>query len=273
MYFTEFAALAGEASCRSVPNEVYCSQKTSAGAQKRGHMGEEFARTALLIGQEGVDRLARARVAVFGTGGVGGYVVEVLARGGVGALDLIDSDRISASNINRQILATQATVGQWKADAARERVLSINPQAKVRISRSFYSPETAGEFDFTEYDYVVDAIDTVTGKLALVEQAQAAGTPILSCMGAGNKLDPAAFRVADIYETDICPLARVMRRELRRRGVEALKVVYSPETPCKSSALPEPGQRRPVPGSCAFVPAAAGIIAGGEVIRDLLGRP
>lgn len=235
-------------------------------------MGEAFSRTALLIGQEGVDRLARARVAVFGLGGVGGYVVEVLARGGVGALDLIDSDRIAPSNLNRQILATQATLGQWKTEAARERVLSIHPEARVRTSRVFYGPETAGLFDFREYDYVVDAIDTVTGKLALVERARAAGTPILSCMGAGNKLDPGAFRVADIYETEGCPLARVMRRELRRRGVEALKVVYSREEPLMSSAVPEPGQRRPVPGSCSFVPAAAGILAGGEVIRDLLGR-
>ena len=235
-------------------------------------MGEEFSRTALLIGQEGVDRLARARVAVFGVGGVGGYVVEVLARGGIGALDLIDSDRIAPSNINRQILATWATVGQWKVEAARERVLAINPAARVRISRVFYGPETAGTFDFTEYDYVVDAIDTVTGKLALADQALAAGTPILSCMGAGNKLDPAAFQVADIYETDGCPLARVMRKELRRRGVKALKVVYSREEPLPSPAPPEPGQRRPVPGSCSFVPAAAGVIAGGEVIRDLLKR-
>ena len=173
-------------------------------------MLDQFSRTELLLGREGVERLARARVAVFGLGGVGGYAVEALARGGVGALDLIDSDRVSLTNLNRQILATHETLGRYKADAARDRVLSINPEAVVNARRVFYGPDTAGEFDFARYDYVVDAIDTVTGKLALIQEAQAAGVPVISCMGAGNKLDPAAFRVADIYETSVCPLARVL---------------------------------------------------------------
>lgn len=237
-------------------------------------MLDQFSRTELLLGREGLERLARARVAVFGLGGVGGYAAEALARSGVGTLDLIDSDRVSLTNLNRQILATRRTLGQYKADAARDRVLEINPEAVVHARKVFYGPETAGEFAFDQYDYVVDAIDTVTGKLALIQQAQEAGTRVISCMGAGNKLDPTAFRVADIYETSVCPLARVMRKELKRRGVRRLKVVYSQETP----RMPEgklyqeslEGEvRRQVPGSVAFVPAAAGLILAGEVVKDL----
>ena len=237
-------------------------------------MLDQFSRTELLLGREGMERLARARVAVFGLGGVGGSAVEALARSGVGKLELIDSDRLSLTNLNRQILATHRTLGQFKADAARERVLDINPEAEVRARRVFYGPDTAGDFDFAQYDYVVDAIDTVTGKLALIERAQAAGTRIISCMGAGNKLDPAAFRVADIYETSVCPLARVMRKELKRRGVRRLKVVYSLEPPrAPEGALYQESLagevRRQVPGSSAFVVAAAGMILAGEVVRDL----
>ena len=239
-------------------------------------MLDQFSRTELLLGREGMERLSAARVAVFGLGGVGGSAVEALARSGVGKLDLIDSDRLSLTNLNRQILATHRTLGQFKADAARDRVLDINPAAEVNARKVFYGPDTAGAFDFTRYDYVIDAIDTVTGKLALIERAQAAGTRIISCMGAGNKLDPTAFRVADIWETSVCPLARVMRKELKRRGVRRLKVVYSQEPPrepegelYQESLAGE--VRRQVPGSCAFVPAAAGLILAGEVIRDLAG--
>ncbi len=196
-------------------------------------MNEEsqFSRTELLIGKENLQRLARARVAIFGVGGVGGYAVEALARSGVGTLDLIDSDKVALSNLNRQIIATYDTIGQYKVDAAKARVLSINPQAVVNVHRIFYLPETAARFDFASYDYVVDAIDTVTGKLMLAEQAQKSGTPIISSMGAGNKMDASAFEVADIYETSVCPLAKVMRRELKKRGINKLKVVYSKETP------------------------------------------
>ena len=209
-------------------------------------MLDQFSRTELLFGAAGMERLSRARVAVFGLGGVGGYTVEALARSGVGALDLIDSDEISLTNLNRQILATHQTLGRPKADAARERVLAINPEAAVRVYRVFYGPDTAGTFDFRAYDYVVDAIDTVTGKLALIQQAQAAGTPIISCMGAGNKMDPTAFRVADIYETSVCPLARVMRKELKKRGVRWLKVVYSQELPAirRGSCIRSPWRGR-----------------------------
>ena len=242
-----------------------------------------FSRTGLLLGAGGMERLGRARVSVFGVGGVGGYVVEALARRGVGALDLIDSDRVSLTNLNRQILATRSTVGQYKVEAARRRILDINPEARVETFPVFYTPRTADAFDFTRYDYIVDAIDTVTGKLELIERARRAGTPIISCMGAGNKLDPAAFEVADIYETSVCPLARIMRKELRKRGIDRLKVVYSrepPLTPLSDSAelfenscegLPEPVRRRQVPGSVAFVPGAAGLVLAGAVIRDLAG--
>ncbi len=194
-------------------------------------MLDQFSRTQLLLGQEGMERLFRARVAVFGIGGVGGYTVEALARSGVGALDLIDDDRVCLTNLNRQILATRETVARYKVDVAEERIRAINPKAAVQTYKTFYSPETAGQFDFSRYDYVVDAIDTVTGKLALVEQAERAGVPIISCMGAGNKMDPTAFEVADIYETSVCPLARVIRRELKKRDIRSLKVVYSREPP------------------------------------------
>ena len=239
-------------------------------------MLDQFSRTELLLGREGMERLARARVAVFGLGGVGGSAVEALARSGVGKLELVDSDRLSLTNLNRQILATHRTLGQFKADAARERVLDINPEAEVRARRVFYGPDTAGDFDFSQYDYVVDAIDTVTGKLALIERAQAAGTRIISCMGAGNKLDPTAFQVADIWETSVCPLARVMRKELKKRGVRHLKVVYSREIPrSPEGALYQESLegevRRQVPGSAAFVPTAAGLILAGEVVKDLAG--
>ncbi len=237
-------------------------------------MLDQFSRTELLLGREGMERLARAHVAVFGLGGVGGYTAEALVRSGVGTLDLVDSDRISLTNLNRQILATHRTLGQYKADAARERALEINPDAVIHARKVFYGPDTAGEFDFSQYDYVVDAIDTVTGKLSLIQQALEAGTRVISCMGAGNKLDPTAFRVADIYETSVCPLARVMRKELKRRGVKRLKVVYSQEPPREpEGALYQESLagevRRQVPGSAAFVPAAAGLILAGEVVRDL----
>lgn len=235
---------------------------------------DQFSRTELLLGREAMERLARAHVAVFGLGGVGGYAAEALVRSGIGALDLVDSDRVSLTNLNRQILATHETLGRYKADAARERALAINPEAMVNARKVFYGPDTAGAFDFTQYDYVVDAIDTVTGKLDLIQRALEVGTPVISCMGAGNKLDPTAFRVADIYETSVCPLARVMRRELKRRGVRHLKVVYSREPPIEpEGALYQEALagevRRQVPGSTAFVPAAAGLILAGEVVKDL----
>ena len=225
-------------------------------------MSERFSRTELLIGKENVERLGRARVAVFGVGGVGGYAVEALVRSGVGTLDLIDADVVSLSNVNRQIIATEKTVGRAKVDVAKERALEVNPDIKVNTYKIFYLPETAGQFDFTLYDYVVDAIDTVTGKLGLIMQAKEAGVPVISCMGAGNKLDAAAFRVEDIYKTSVCPLAKVMRRELKKRGVKDLKVVYSKEEPVKKG--------NQIPGSIAFVPPAAGLILAGEVVKDLL---
>ena len=250
-------------------------------------MLNQFSRTQLLFGQEGMEKLYQARVAVFGIGGVGGYTVEALARSGVGTLDLIDDDRVCLTNVNRQIFATRKTVGQYKVDVAEERILEINPKAVVHKYKTFYSPQTADQFDFTQYDYVVDAIDTVTGKLELVEQARKAGVPIISSMGAGNKVDPTAFEVADIYETSVCPLARVMRRELKKRGVKKLKVVYSREpamTPiddmtisCRTHCICPPGtarkctQRRQVPGSNAFVPSVVGLIIAGEVVKDLSG--
>ena len=250
-------------------------------------MLNQFSRTQLIFGAEGMESLYRARVAVFGIGGVGGYTVEALARSGVGTLDLIDDYRVCLTNVNRQIFATRKTVGQYKVDAAQARILEINPDAVVHTYKTFYSPQTAEQFDFTQYDYVVDAIDTVTGKLALVEQAERAGVPIISSMGAGNKVDPTAFEVADIYETSVCPLARVMRQELRKRGIRRLKVVYSKEpalTPiddmtisCRAHCICPPGtarkctQRRQVPGSNAFVPPAVGLILAGEVVKDLTG--
>jgi len=232
-----------------------------------------FSRTALLLGEAAMEKLARSRVAVFGVGGVGGYVTEALARSGVGALDLIDSDTVSLTNINRQIIALHSTLGKYKVDAAAERIRDINPDCRVTVHRAFYLPETQEQFDFTQYDYIVDAIDTVKGKLALVENARAAGVPILCSMGAGNKLDPTAFEVADIYETSVCPLAKVMRTECRRRGIPRLKVVYSRESPlapAADSGETPPAGRRAVPGSVAFVPSVVGLIIAGEVIKDLI---
>ncbi len=231
-----------------------------------------FSRTELLIGEEALHRLQNARVAVFGLGGVGGYAVEALARSGIGTLDLVDHDTISLTNINRQILATHETVGMEKAIAAAQRVHQINPIAVVHAHTVFYTPETQDQFDFSEFDYIIDAIDTVTGKLALVQNAQRVGTPIISSMGTGNKLDPAAFRVADISKTRFCPLARIMRKELRHRGIEHLKVVYSEEEPLTpSQSLQEEALgRRQLPGSVAFVPSVAGLIIAGEVIKDLI---
>ena len=255
-------------------------------------MLNQFSRTQLLLGQKGMEKLYRARVAVFGIGGVGGYTVEALARSGVGTLDLIDDDKVCLTNLNRQIFATRKTVGQYKVDVAQQRILEINPKAVVHTYKTFYAPQTAELFDFTQYDYVVDAIDTVTGKLELVEQAEKAGVPIISSMGAGNKMDPTAFEVADIYETSVCPLARVMRKELKKRGIKKLKVVYSKEPPmtpiedmavsCRTNCICPPGtarkctQRRQVPGSNAFVPSVVGLIIAGEVVKDLTamgGRP
>ena len=237
-------------------------------------MENQFSRTERLLGKENMEKLAAARVCIFGIGGVGGYVAEALARSGVGHLELVDNDVICLSNLNRQIIATHETLGQYKVDVMKERILSINPTAEVTVYKCFYLPETRAQFDFTNYDYVVDAIDTVAGKIALVLQAEESGTPIISSMGAGNKLDPAAFQVADIYQTTVCPLAKVMRRELKRRGVKKLKVVYSKEQPVavqndEESLLSSP--RRSIPGSIAFVPSVAGLIIAGEVVKDLLG--
>ena len=238
-------------------------------------MSEQFLRTEMLLGSDAIQKLQSARVAVFGLGGVGGYTVEALARSGVGSLDLIDSDTISVSNLNRQILATHSTVGMLKVEAARTRVLDINPDCQVRTWPVFYTPETADAFDFSQYDYIVDAIDTVTGKLALVERAKAADIPIICCMGTGNKLDASAFRVADISKTSMCPLARVMRKELSKRGIRHLKVVYSQEealTPTGWEAEAAALGKRQIPGSVAFVPGAAGLLLAGEVIQDITGR-
>ena len=237
-------------------------------------MSEQFLRTEMLLGRDAIEKLQSARVAVFGLGGVGGYAVEALARSGVGSLDLIDSDIVSVSNLNRQILATHSTVGMLKVDAAKNRVLDINPACNVRTYPIFYTPDTADSFDFTEYDYIVDAIDTVTGKLALVERAMAVNTPIICCMGTGNKLDASAFQVADISETAMCPLARVMRKELTKRGIRHLKVVYSQEEALTPTGWEEEAAalgKRQIPGSVAFVPGAAGLLLAGEVVRDLTG--
>ncbi len=232
----------------------------------------QFSRTKLLLGEAAMDRLFAARVAVFGIGGVGGYTAEALARAGIGQLDLIDSDTVSESNINRQLLAMHSTVGKLKVEAARERILDINPRAIVNTYPIFYTPETADTFDFTQYDYIVDAIDTVTGKLCLAERAFAAGTPIISCMGAGNKLDGTAFQVADISKTSICPLARVMRKELKKRGISHMKVVYSTEEALTPAGVEEEAAaigKRQIPGSTPYIPGIAGLILAGEVIKDL----
>ncbi len=248
-------------------------------------MLNQFSRTQLLLGKPALERLRQSRVAVFGIGGVGGYVCEALVRSGVGAFDLIDDDRVCLTNLNRQIIATRKTVGQYKADVMAERIHDIDPQAQVTVRKTFFLPENADDFPFNDYDYIVDAVDTISAKLELVMQAQCRGVPIISSMGAGNKLDPTAFQVADIYETKVCPLARIMRRELRKRGVEHLKVVYSQEPPirpledmsisCRTHCICPPGaqhkctERRDIPGSTAFVPSVAGLIIAGEVIRDL----
>ncbi len=228
-------------------------------------MDSQFSRTEMLLGEGATKKLADSRVAVFGIGGVGGYTVEALARSGVGTLDLIDNDKVSLSNINRQIIATHSTLGEYKVDVAKARIADINPNATVNTYKTFYMPECAHEFDFSKYDYIIDAIDTVTAKLDLAVRATDLSIPIISSMGAGNKLDPTAFEVADIYKTSVCPLAKVMRYELRKRGVKKLKVVYSKEPPVAPS---ENGER--VPASCAFVPSVVGLIIAGEVIRALV---
>ena len=248
-------------------------------------MLNQFSRTELLLGKEAMNKLENSRVAVFGIGGVGGYVCEALARSGVYSFDLIDDDKVCLTNLNRQIIATRKTVGQYKTEVMRDRILEINPKAEVRIHNCFYPPENAADFDFSEYDYVVDAVDTVTAKIELIMRAKESGTPIISSMGAGNKLDASAFRVADIYKTKVCPLAKVMRRELKKRGVKKLKVVYSEEKPirpiedmaisCRAHCICPPGakhkctERRDIPGSVAFVPSVVGLIIAGEVIKDL----
>ena len=248
-------------------------------------MLNQFSRTELLLGKEAMNKLENSRVAVFGIGGVGGYVCEALARSGVYSFDLIDDDKVCLTNLNRQIIATRKTVGQYKTEVMRDRILEINPKADVRIHKCFYLPENAADVDFSEYDYVVDAVDTVTAKLELIMRAKESGTPIISSMGAGNKLDASAFRVADIYKTKVCPLAKVMRRELKKRGVKKLKVVYSEEQPirpvedmaisCRSHCICPPGakhkctERRDIPGSVAFVPSVVGLIIAGEVVKDL----
>ncbi len=234
-------------------------------------MNGQFSRTEMLLGADALEKLKNSRVAVFGIGGVGGYVVEALARAGIGALDIIDNDTVAPSNLNRQIIATRKTIGRYKTDVAAERIADIDPECTVRAHRLFYLPETAALFDFTKFDYVVDAIDTVTGKLTLIEQANAAGTPIICSMGTGNKLDPAAFEVADIYQTSVCPLARVMRTECRKRGIKKLKVVYSKEPPVRpQTKCGEVGSRRGTPGSVPFVPPVAGMIIAGEVVKDII---
>ena len=223
-------------------------------------MDNRFSRTEALLGEKAMERLKKARVAVFGIGGVGGHVVEALVRSGVGAVDIVDSDKVCLSNLNRQIIATESSIGKYKVDVMKERILDINPEAVVNVHKCFYLPETKDEFDFSQYSYVVDAVDTVTAKIQLVMEAAEACVPIISSMGAGNKLDPTAFQVADIYKTSVCPLAKVMRRELKKRGIKKLKVVYSKEQPVVKNA---------VPASVAFVPSVAGLIIAGEVIKDL----
>jgi tRNA A37 threonylcarbamoyladenosine dehydratase len=248
-------------------------------------MLNQFSRTELLFGKDAMEKLENARVAVFGIGGVGGYTVEALVRSGVGAIDLIDDDKVCLTNLNRQIIATRKTVGKYKADVMKERILEINPDCKVEVHKCFYLPETKDEFDFSKYSYIVDAVDTVTAKIQLVMEAQEKGVPIISSMGAGNKLNPAEFEVADIYKTSVCPLAKVMRRELKKRGVKKLKVVYSKEKPirpiedmsisCRTNCICPPGakhkctERRDIPGSTAFVPSVAGLIIASEVMKDL----
>ena len=248
-------------------------------------MLNQFSRTQLLIGEEAIQKLKNSRVAVFGIGGVGGYVCEALVRSGVGAFDLVDDDKVCLTNLNRQIIATRKTVGKYKTDVMKERMLEINPEVDVRVHKCFFLPENAEEFPFEEYDYIVDAVDTVTAKIALIMKAKELDIPVISAMGAGNKLDASRFQVADIYDTKVCPLARVMRRELKKRNVKKLKVVYSDEQPirliedmsisCRTNCICPPDaehkctERRDIPGSTAFVPAVAGLIMAGEIVRDL----
>lgn len=235
-------------------------------------MEEQYSRALLLFGEEAMNRIRNSRVAVFGLGGVGGAVLEALARSGTGALDLIDNDSFAESNLNRQILSTREVIGRDKADVAEERVRSIDPSIRVRKYKCFFLPETAGEFDFSEYDYVVDAIDTVTGKLQIIEMADKAGIPVISVMGCGNRMDPARLKITDISETSMDPLSRVMRRELKKRGIRKLQAVWSDEPPLSVAAVPDPDSgRRSIPGSTAFVPPAAGFLAASKVIRDLIG--
>ena len=251
-------------------------------------MLNQFSRTELLLGKDAMERLTNAKVAVFGIGGVGGYVCEALVRSGVGSFDLIDDDKVCLTNLNRQIIATRKTVGQYKVDVMKQRMLDINPEVQVETHKCFFLPENAEEFPFQEYDYVIDAVDTVTAKLEIILQAKKYNVPVISCMGAGNKLDASQFRVADIYKTKMCPLAKVMRRELKKRGVRKLKVVYSEEKPirpledisisCRNHCICPPGaahkctERRDIPGSVAFVPAVAGLVLAGEVVKDLAGE-
>ena len=234
-------------------------------------MSEEFSRTEMLLGQEAITKLAKSRVAVFGVGGVGGYVVEALVRSGLGSIDLIDNDEVAPSNLNRQIIATTKTLGKSKVDAAKKRISDINPECKVKAYQIFYTPESAEQFDFNKYDYIVDAIDTVSGKLSLIEQAKKAEVPIICSMGAGNKLDPTKFEVADISKTSVCPLARVIRTELKKRKIKNVKVVYSKESPI-TPKNPQIQNGKQTPGSVAFVPSVAGLIMAGEVIKDLTAK-
>lgn len=262
-----------------------CCKLIGLGIEGDVRMLTQFSRTELLLGKEAMEKLAASRVAVFGVGGVGGYVCEALVRSGVGAFDLIDDDKVCLTNLNRQIIATRKTVGKYKVDVMKERILDINPDTDVRIHKCFFLPENSGDFPFEEYDYVVDAVDTVTAKIELIMKAKELGVPVISSMGAGNKLDASRFQVADIYKTKVCPLAKVMRRELKKRGVKDLKVVYSEEEPikpqedmaisCKTNCICPPGaehkctERRAIPGSVAFVPSVAGLIIAGEVVKDL----
>ena len=248
-------------------------------------MLNQFSRTQLLIGEEAIQKLAKSRVAVFGIGGVGGYVCEALVRSGVGAFDLVDDDKVCLTNLNRQIIATRKTVGKYKVEVMKERMLEINPDVDVRTYQCFFLPENADDFPFEEYDYIVDAVDTVTAKLEIIMRAKEKNVPVISAMGAGNKLDSGRFRIADIYDTRVCPLARVMRRELKKRNVKSLKVVYSDEQPirpvedmsisCRTKCICPPGaahkctERRDIPGSTAFVPAVAGLMIAGEIVKDL----
>ncbi len=233
----------------------------------------QFSRTELLLGKGATEKLAQKRVAVFGIGGVGGYTVEALIRSGLGAIDITDNDKVALTNLNRQIIATHKTLGRYKVDVAKERILEINPDVKVKTYNTFYTPETSDEFDFSKYDYIVDAIDTVAGKLSLIEKAKENNVPIICAMGAGNKLDPTKFEVADISKTSVCPLARVIRTELKKRKIKGIKVVYSKEPPIKPSKSDEETVKHQIPGSTAFVPSVAGLIIAGEVIKDLIQTP